>query len=115
MTADPNEIGRRRRRSPRVVGPFTARWCGPVKVPLVLRDLSVGGCFILSPNTALPNYRMTLELQLPNAVSITVDAEPLYVRPGVGFAARFIDVPDATHRRLQRTIASLMGVELAAS
>src|SRR5712692_8596558 len=51
----------RRRRSPRVVGPFEARWRGAIIVPLVIHDLSVGGCLILtSNNTTRPAQGMTL-------------------------------------------------------
>jgi hypothetical protein len=79
-----------------------------MKVPLVIHDLSVGGCMILSSNTKPPAQRLTLEIDLPDGDCITVEAEPLYVRRNVGFAVRFVDVPQSTDLRLQRTIASLV-------
>jgi hypothetical protein len=100
--------GPRRRRSPRVVGPFKARWCAAIEVPLVVHDLSVGGCMILSANKTLPAKRMTLEIDLPSGECITVDAVPLYVRSNMGFAARFVDMPDSTRMRLERAIAALL-------
>jgi hypothetical protein len=101
------DAGIRRRRSPRVVGPFKARWVGAVTVPLVIHDLSVGGCMVLSANTTLPAKRMTLEIDLPGNECVTVHAEPLYVRKNFGFAARFVDMPDATRMRMQRVITAL--------
>ncbi len=98
--------GPSRRRSPRVVGPFTARWLGAVAVPLVLHDLSTGGCLILG-STKLPSGRITLEIDLPDKSSLTVTAESLGVR-GRGFAMRFVQVPPATLLRLQRSIESLL-------
>ena len=96
-----------KRRSPRVVGPFKGRWCGALTVPLVIHDLSAGGCMILSSNAALPSKVMTLEIDLPGGDCITVDAQPLYVRSNVGFAVKFVNVPDATAMRLQRLITGL--------
>ena len=96
-----------KRRSPRVIGPFKARWCGALTVPLVIHDLSVGGGLILSANMALPNKVMTLEIELPNGEVITVQGEPLYLRKGVGFVVRFVNVPDATNMRLKRLVTEL--------
>lgn len=96
-----------KRRSPRIVGPFKARWCGAMKVPLVVHDLSVGGCMVLSSNASLPNQHLILEIDLPDGHTITVEAQPLYVRRSVGFAVKFINVPQAVDMRLQRTIAAL--------
>jgi hypothetical protein len=102
-SADP----RLRRRSPRVVGPFKGRWCGALTVPLVIQDVSVGGCLILSSNTKLPAQIMTLEIDLPGGDTVRVDAQPLYVRKNVGFAMKFVNVPDATGMRLQRLVTGL--------
>ena len=103
--------GPAKRRGPRVVGPFRGRWCGALTVPLVIHDLSVGGCLILSSNMSLPAQVMTLEIDLPGGDCITVQAEPLYVRNNVGFAVRFVNVPDATDMRLQRLVTGLAAAE----
>ena len=95
------------RRGPRVVGPFKARWCGALTVPLMVHDVSVGGCMILSSNTALPDQLMTLEIDLPGGDCITVQGQPLYIRRNVGFAVKFVNVPEATDMRLQRLITGL--------
>jgi PilZ domain len=107
MKHDNPDDGRLKRRGPRIVGPFKGRWCGALIVPLVVHDLSVGGCLILSSNTTLPGGRMTLEIDLPGGEIVRVQAEPLYVRRNVGFAVRFVDVPDAVDMRLQRLMREL--------
>ena len=107
MTTD-HESAIRRRRSPRITGPFKAQWCGVLRVPLVIHDLSVGGCFVLSNGTTIPAERMTIELHLSDHDHILVDAKPLYVRKR-GFAVQFINMSEATHRQLQRVLARLGG------
>ena len=101
--ADPQS----KRRGPRVVGPFKGRWRGALTVPLVIHDLSAGGCLILSSNLTLPGKVMTLEIDLPGGDCIKVDAQPLYVRSNVGFAVKFVNVPDATDMRLRRLVTGL--------
>ena len=102
---------RARRRGPRVVGPFRGRWCGALSVPLVIHDLSVGGCLILSSNISLPDQIMTLEIDMPGGDCITVQAQPLYVRNSVGFVVKFVNVSDATDMRLQRLLTGLAAAE----
>jgi len=96
-----------KRRGPRVVGPFNGRWCGALTVPLVIHDLSAGGCMVLSSNTQMPSQIMALEIDLPGGDCIKVNAQPLYVRTNVGFAVKFVDVSDATDMKLQRLVAGL--------
>lgn len=111
MNEDGGGGGRNKRRNPRIVGPFKGRWCGALTVPLVIHDLSAGGCLILSSNLSLPGKVMMLEIDLPGGDMITVEAQPLYVRSNVGFAVRFVDVPDATRMRLQRLVSGLIAAE----
>ena len=96
-----------RRKSPRVVGPFTARWLGAVTVPLVVHDLSVGGCLILGSAKMLPNGRITLEIDLPDRSCVQVMAEPVGLR-GKGFALKFVQVAPGTVLQLQRSIDELL-------
>jgi hypothetical protein len=98
---------RTRRSSPRVVGPFNARWVGTVKVPLVVHDLSLGGCFILSARALQLEGRMTLEIDLPDKTTVTLEAKPLNAQRSKGFAVQFVDVPALTLLHLQRSIATL--------
>lgn len=100
-----------KRRGPRVVGPFQGRWRGALAVPLVIHDLSAGGCLILGSNISLPDQIMTLEIDLPGGDMITVQAQPLYVRSNVGFAVKFVNVPSATGMWLQRLVTGLAAAE----
>jgi hypothetical protein len=95
------------RRRPRVVGPFTARWLGAVTVPLVIHDLSTGGCLILSAVKKIPATHMTLEIDLPDRTTITVDAEAIGLR-AKGFAMRFVNVSSAIQARLQYAIEAML-------
>ena len=99
--------GRPARRRPRVVGPFTARWLGAVTVPLVVHDLSTGGCLILSSMKTIPATHMTLEIDLPDRTTITVDAEAVGLR-SKGFAMRFANVSPAIQAKLQSAIEALL-------
>jgi hypothetical protein len=51
---------------------------------------------------------MTLEIDLPSGDCVRVEAQPLYVRANVGFAVKFVNVPDATAMRLQRLVTGLV-------
>jgi hypothetical protein len=55
----------------------------------------------------LPAKLMTLEIDLPGGECITVQGQPLYLRPGVGFAMKFVNVPRETDKTLQRVLAKL--------
>jgi hypothetical protein len=105
---DNEELAKRRRRSPRISGPFKAQWRGVLKVPLVIQDLSIGGCFVLSNGTTIPAQRMTIELHLSKDECIIVDARPLYVRKR-GFAVQFMHMNEETYRQLQKALARLGG------
>jgi hypothetical protein len=50
---------------------------------------------------------MTLEIDLPDRSTITVDAEALGLR-SKGFAMRFVNVPTAIQARLQYAIEALL-------
>jgi hypothetical protein len=103
----PDRSGRSLRRRPRVVGPFTARWLGAVTVPLVVHDLSTGGCLVLSAMKKIPATHMTLEIDLPDRTTVTVDAEAIGMR-SKGFAMRFVNVESPIQARLQRAIEALL-------
>ena len=97
-----------RRQFPRVPGPFEGRRLGALSVPLYIHDLSVGGCLVESFHEQTPGRRIKIEIDLPYAGSIALDAETLYTRPNYGFAVRFVDVTDEKRRRLERVIDRLL-------
>ena len=98
-----------RRLTARVRGPFDGLWQGALTIPLKIHDLSVGGCLIESFHDTRPTRRMTLKLHLPQEGWITIEAEPIYTRSDYGFAVKFVDVPDATRRAVERVIERLLG------
>lgn len=51
---------------------------------------------------------MRLDIELPYAGWITVEAETLYTRPDFGFAVKFVDVPEDTQETLESVIHRLL-------
>ncbi len=102
-SADPFDL----RRDLRVAGPFDGRWVGALTVPLRIHDLSLGGCLIQAYHEQAPGRRFTLEIELPDAGWIEIEAESIYVREGYGFAARFVEMTDETRASLERVIRRL--------
>jgi hypothetical protein len=82
------------------------------EVPLVIKDLSLGGCFVLMSNTALPAKHMIIELLLQGE-QIVVEGRPLHARDD-GFAVQFVNMSEETHRRLQIILARLSPTQSAA-
>jgi len=101
-----------RRLTPRVTGPFEGRRRGALTVDLRIHDLSVGGCLIESLYEVSPGRRMLLDIELPHEGCITVEAETLYTRTDYGFAVKFVNVPDETRVRLERTIEQLRAKQI---
>jgi hypothetical protein len=97
-----------RRQATRVPGPFDGRRLGALSVALRIHDLSVGGCLIESYYEASVGRRIQLEIELPYAGWIRLNAEILYLRPDYGFAVKFVDVPERTRGQLERVIDRLL-------
>jgi hypothetical protein len=94
-------MDRNHRQHTRVVGPFEGRM-GIFETPVVLYDLSEGGCFINSLNDAPERgRRFVLHIDLTQTESVTLEAEVLDGRAGFGFAVRFLDPPPAVAERLR--------------
>ena len=85
-----------RRKHHRVKGPFDGCRVGLIDTPLLIYDLSEGGCFVNSLYDTPVGQRLVLRITLPYEGVITVDAETVYARSGFGFAVRFMDVTDET-------------------
>ena len=97
-----------RRRHQRVPGPFEGRRRGALTVSLHIHDLSVGGCLIQCYHEVPPGRRIKIDIELPYAGWITLEAETLYTRPDYGFAVKFVDVSEQTVARLDRVIQRLL-------
>src|SRR5688572_3641509 len=76
-----------RRCSPRVTGPFEGRRSGALTTPIRIHDLSIGGCLIECGEEVGIGLRIAIQIDLPGEGWISVDAETLYLRPNLGFAA----------------------------
>lgn len=96
-----------RRGHHRVTGPFDGCRVGVLDTPLLIYDLSEGGCFVNSMYDTPVGQRLVLRISLPYEGIVTVDAETVYVRPGFGFAVRFVDVSDETRACLGSALDKL--------
>jgi hypothetical protein len=93
-----------RRAHPRVKGPFEGFWDGSGTQVGRVVDLSVGGCFVES--VTLPNAGQIVTVSMAIAGGqINLSAEVLYTESNLGFAARFVDVPDLVADVLRKEIA----------
>jgi hypothetical protein len=95
------------RKAHRVTGPFDGCRVGLIETPLLIYDLSEGGCFVNSLYDTPVGQRITLRLTLPYEGTVTVQAETVYGRPGFGFAVRFVDVSDETYACLRSSLDKL--------
>jgi hypothetical protein len=91
-----------------VVGPFEGCWVAALSVPLMIYDLSPGGCLVQAEHEVRPGSRFSLELHLPHESPIQVEAEVLYPRANYGFAVKFVDVPPETQATLDRVVGRLL-------
>jgi hypothetical protein len=92
------------RLDPRVAGPFEGRRVDLLTTPLRIHDLSRSGCLIQWYHEQTPGRRFTLEVELPEAGWVRLEAEPVYNRSDYGFAVKFVDVPPETLATLDKVI-----------
>jgi len=95
-----------RRRHIRVNGPFEGWRRGALDVPIMIHDLSEGGCFVNSLQEVETGRRLALSLHLPDTGWIAVDGEIVHDSPGFGFAVRFVQVPDQSRAHLAHFVAT---------
>jgi hypothetical protein len=96
-----------RRKTDRVTGPFEGCRLGLIDTPILIYDLSEGGCFVNSLFETPIGQRLSLRLNLPYEGTVTVKAETVYGRSGFGFAVRFVDVSDETRACLRSALSKL--------
>lgn len=94
-----------RRRHPRIHGPFDGRRCGLIDIPILIRDISEGGCFVHSVHEAEVGGRLTLAIEVPGGDLIAVEGQVVSCHSPVGFGVRFVDLPESASARLARLIA----------
>jgi two-component system cell cycle response regulator CpdR len=99
------------RRHVRVAGPFDGWRIGFVNTAVRVYDLSDGGCFLETSDEApAPGAHLVLKIDVPHQGWIYLKGETVYVKPNVGFAVSFVDVPAESSDRLQRGLLQLRGV-----
>jgi hypothetical protein len=94
-----------RRRHVRVDGPFDGCRRGVMDTPVLILNLSQGGCFVDSRLEADPGRSLVLGLCTADGEWIDVTAEVIHNQPGIGFAVRFGEISETTRDILTRIIA----------
>jgi hypothetical protein len=69
-----------------------------------ISDISVTGCFMLADIEATPDEPITIIIQLPNNKTVNLTGEVVYNTAEIGFAMRFVELPDSTLRFIQKLI-----------
>ena len=100
--------GRERRRHVRVQGRFEGRRLGAISLPVVIHDISEAGCFVDSFHDEESGRQLSLEVNLPDAGWVTVQAEVVCSRPGFGFAVQFIEMSKEVRACFARVVAERM-------
>jgi hypothetical protein len=96
-----------RRQHRRIPGPFEGLRLGFLDTPLLIYDLSAGGCFINSMHEQDEGVVVALKIYIPIEGWIELTAETLYRRPGYGYAVRFIDMDEPMKTRLENAVTKL--------
>jgi len=101
MDRDQKYPGPERRRAERIKVNFRARWQGVLASRKGdITDLSLTGCFILTPDLVSPGETIKLEITLPGTGSIRLEGEVVYKIEEMGFAIRFIRATEQNYKQL---------------
>lgn len=100
-----------RRQQRRVSGPFEGYRHGLLDMPISIRDISEGGCFVNALHDIEVGRKVTLTVEVPGGGVIAVNGLVVHAQPGFGFAVRFVDVADAE----RRSLAALVSARAAAA
>jgi len=93
-----------RRAHRRVRGPFDAVRMGLLEFQVRVYDLSAGGCLIDSPTPITTEQPIRLRLALPDGNFAIVRGQVTLPLRDVGYAVRFIDLDEATRRRIEQAL-----------
>jgi PilZ domain len=72
-----------------------------------ISDISVTGCFILSPGDAAASEPVTVTIELPSRKIVKLTGEVAYNTPEIGFAMRFTELPDSTLNFIEKLVRRL--------
>jgi len=100
--------GRRRPRAARAEAPIKVVWSwGPVEQEGVLRNISVGGCFIEAGGEVSPGDRIQFQLSVPGLLHMRMAGMVVRRRQGEGFALRFAKLSATEQSLLERAVKHL--------
>ena len=100
--------GRRRPRAVRAEAPLKVVWSwGPVEQEGILRNISVGGCFIEAGGEVSLGDRIHFRLSVPGLLHMQVAGLVVRRRSGEGFALRFSKVSTTEQALLERAVSHL--------
>ena len=103
--------GRRRPRAARAVAPLKVVWSwGPVEQEGVLRNVSVGGCFIEAGGEVSLGDRIQFRLSVPGLLNMQMAGMVVRRRQGEGFALRFAKLSATEQSLLGRAVRHLQAV-----
>ena len=100
--------GRRRPRAARAEAPLEVVWSwGPVEQEGVLRNVSVGGCFIEAGGEVSLGDRIQFRLSVPGLLHMQMAGMVVRRRQGEGFALRFAKLSATEQALLERAVRHL--------
>ena len=100
--------GHRRPRAARAEAPLDVVWSwGPVEQEGVLRNISVGGCFIEAGSEVSLGDRIQFRLSVPGFLHMQMAGMVVRKRQGEGFALRFSKLSDTEQSLLERAVRHL--------
>lgn len=69
-----------------------------------ISDISITGCFVLAAGDATTAESITITINLPNHKTIHLAGEVVYNTPEIGFAIRFVELPDSVLKFVQKLV-----------
>ncbi len=95
------------RQYPRVAGPFEGVRVSTVRIPILVHNLSEGGCFVEALYDQSPGRRLTIQVEVPFAGLLTLEGETIFSRTDFGYGLKFVDVPPDVGERLRAAVERL--------
>ena len=96
---------RERRSYERVGGPFQGKRVGLLDLPVRICNLGLGGCFVESSHDSVAGEEIVLQADLPGENTLTLTGVIISRPQDVGFAVRFVDLPQETRDALKRVVS----------
>ena len=101
MESDQNYPGPERRRAERIKVNFKARWAGArASRTGDITDLSLTGCFILTPDLVSDGEMIKLAIKLPGGGAIKLEGKVVYKIEEMGFAVHFTNASEEDKKQL---------------